>query len=326
MFSGVDEPLGAFEIYQPYAPTADRIASTTNLLYLAALVGFALIYTTSVTLVWYVSRVVRRQQTALTDAYTELAEARNKLESRVDERTADLSAAAADLQTSEETQRAMADEATVLAEIGRTVNSTLKPDDVYELIAKQANKLIRYDRMAIYLVEADPRTLKCTFTKGLDIPNRGKGTVIEVDAFLQEVIRRRAAVVVNPENEGYWTNRFPVIKPEMNSMLLPPTKLIGSRWPTIWHPKRPAASHSGPVASKSCSNPTSEPQRFRCSGSRGATRKCPSCLGCLRGDVSANGLVKKPSNVHTNPPMSSYASDFNHMVESGRSARGGPCL
>ncbi len=86
VFSGVDEPLGAFEIYQPYAPTADRIASTTNLLYLAALVGFALIYTTSVTLVWYVSRVVRRQQTALTDAYTELAEARNKLESRVEGR------------------------------------------------------------------------------------------------------------------------------------------------------------------------------------------------------------------------------------------------
>ncbi len=50
-----------------------------------------------------------------------------------------------------ETAERMAEEMTIIAEIGQVIGSTLDIDEVYERFAAEARKLIPFDRLAVNL-------------------------------------------------------------------------------------------------------------------------------------------------------------------------------
>jgi len=65
IFPGTAEPKGALEIYQHYAPTAQRIDDLCRWLFLSIGLGFVILYAGSVSIVWGGWRTIKRQQGAL---------------------------------------------------------------------------------------------------------------------------------------------------------------------------------------------------------------------------------------------------------------------
>src|SRR3989475_29124 len=65
IFPGTAEPKGALEIYQHYAPTAQRIDDLRRWCFLSIGLGFVILYAGSVSIVWGGWRTIKRQQAAL---------------------------------------------------------------------------------------------------------------------------------------------------------------------------------------------------------------------------------------------------------------------
>ncbi len=75
IFPGTTEPLGAFEIYQYYEPTARRINELRLWIFGAMGVGFVVLYGSLVYIVWGGWRTIRRQQAILAETNRDLQEA-----------------------------------------------------------------------------------------------------------------------------------------------------------------------------------------------------------------------------------------------------------
>lgn len=86
-------PEGIFEIYQYYEPTAQRIRTAKRWLFGSIGIGFLLLYGCLGTIVWGGWRTIQRQRLSLTETNAALRQARDELEQRVQERTADLTCA-----------------------------------------------------------------------------------------------------------------------------------------------------------------------------------------------------------------------------------------
>ena len=80
VFPGSTEPQGALEIYQYYAPTAQRIDSMRQWLYGAIGVGFVILYGSLISIVWGGWRTIKRQQSALAETNEEVRITNCKLE------------------------------------------------------------------------------------------------------------------------------------------------------------------------------------------------------------------------------------------------------
>ncbi|MCX5906750.1 MAG: response regulator [Deltaproteobacteria bacterium] len=124
------------------------------------------------------------------------------------------------LRRSEEEARRLAQEAEVLAEIGRTISSTLKIEEVYDRFAEEAKKLIPFDRITIGILNDDKVTFSLPYVSGLPIPDRGPGDRYPVDGSLsQEILEKRKAAILDfgeGENPELLT-RFPGLKPVLEA-------------------------------------------------------------------------------------------------------------
>lgn len=80
VFPGSDEPQGALEIYQYYEPTALQIRSTQKWVFLSVGLGFIVLYSSLISIVWGGWRTITRQQSALSQSYAELKASSEKLE------------------------------------------------------------------------------------------------------------------------------------------------------------------------------------------------------------------------------------------------------
>jgi len=139
IFPGTTEVVGALEVYQYYAPTAQRIDEMRAWVFLITGLGFVVLYGVLVTVVWGASRTISRQRSALVDANLEL-------ESRVEARTVEIT------QLYQEREAAAAEKA-VVAEVARIVTSTLDIGQVYEKFAAAVKKLVDFDRVAITVLD-----------------------------------------------------------------------------------------------------------------------------------------------------------------------------
>jgi GAF domain-containing protein len=79
----------------------------------------------------------------------------------------------------EETQRQAA-EVSVMAEIGRIVNSSLEIDEVYQRIGSEFAKLIDFDRLSVSVIDQENETVVNTFVTGIEIPGLGAGQIFEL--------------------------------------------------------------------------------------------------------------------------------------------------
>ena len=95
----------------------------------------------------------------------QLQEAHDDLDQRVEERTEEL-------RRIQEAERRLAEETTLLSQVGQIVSSTLDIDEVYERFAAQMKKLVDFDRLAINIVDQDAGVFVFRYASGLVQPGR----------------------------------------------------------------------------------------------------------------------------------------------------------
>ncbi|HVP79006.1 MAG TPA: PAS domain S-box protein [Thermodesulfobacteriota bacterium] len=111
-----------------------------------------------------------------------------------------------------EAAKEMAREAFVLAEIGRTVSSTLNIDQIYEAFATEAKKIITFDRIVISLIDIEKKAFRNVYIAGEEIQDRGTEDVYPIEGSGHaEMLRTRSTVLVQTEDSNEYKDRFPML-------------------------------------------------------------------------------------------------------------------
>ena len=114
------------------------------------------------------------------------------------------------LRRSGETAKRLAQENSIMAEIGRIVSSTLDIEAIHEHFAEEVKKLIPFDRIAINTINYEDETVTVAYVTGVDVTDRLKGTAIPlVGTLAGEVVRTRKSMVIQAEDPKKVTDRFP---------------------------------------------------------------------------------------------------------------------
>jgi PAS domain S-box-containing protein len=118
------------------------------------------------------------------------------------------------LRKSEEEAKRLAQENTIVAEIGRIISSTLDIEEIYERFADEARKLIPFDHIAITTIDREKGTLHIAYVSGYVVPGRGRTEVISLAGSLtEEVARTRSIQLIQTEDAEEVTARFPKLLP-----------------------------------------------------------------------------------------------------------------
>ena len=189
VFPGNPEVLGATEIYQYYAPTAQRINEMKAWVFLITGIGFVILYGALVAVVWGASRTISRQRSALVEANVEL-------ESRVEARTEE------NTRLYREREAAAAEKA-VVDEVASIVTSTLDIDQVYEKFAAEMRKLVDFDRVTITLVDHDAGTFTPKYVAGAHLAGREVDIVVPLEGTMTERLLRTGQPVLRADLQAY---------------------------------------------------------------------------------------------------------------------------
>jgi PAS domain S-box-containing protein len=112
----------------------------------------------------------------------------------------------------EEAERRLAEENSVMAEIGRTISSSLDINEVYEQLGETIRKLIPFDRLGLSLVNHESETTSLTWSLGTNVPDRRPGVEIPLSgAIAGEVAKTRSSIVFDPASVSDVQNRFPLV-------------------------------------------------------------------------------------------------------------------
>ena len=155
-----------------------------------------------------------------------LLKAHEELETRVQERTAQLALANEAMQleiaerrraeealrSSEETAKRMAQENAIMAEIGRIISSTLNIEEVYDLFAREVYKLIPFDGIAINIINHEKGTVTVPYVSGMSVPGFQPGDAFPLAGSVTgEVARERSGLIIQTEDREELQNRFPTV-------------------------------------------------------------------------------------------------------------------
>jgi diguanylate cyclase (GGDEF)-like protein/PAS domain S-box-containing protein len=114
------------------------------------------------------------------------------------------------LRRSEETAKRLAQENSIMAEIGRIISSTLDIEAINERFAEEVKKLIPFDRIAINTINFEDKTVTIAYVTGVGLTDRLRGTTIPlVGTLAGEVVRTRKSMVIQAEDPKKVTDRFP---------------------------------------------------------------------------------------------------------------------
>ena len=118
------------------------------------------------------------------------------------------------LRRSEETARKLAQENAVMAEISRIIGSTLNVEEVYELFAVEARKILEFDKISINIVDYATQTVSLSYVTGQPVQGRDAKDVFPLEGSLTaEGIRSKGGVIYHPQDENEVAARFPVFLP-----------------------------------------------------------------------------------------------------------------
>jgi len=110
------------------------------------------------------------------------------------------------------------EDASVLANLGRIVNSSLDIGEVYETFAEEINKLIPFDRMSLSFADHESETMSPTWVIGTDVPGLREGDVFPMERSLAgEVVRTKAPYLLDANTEPDLEKRFPGLMPVYES-------------------------------------------------------------------------------------------------------------
>ncbi len=102
-----------------------------------------------------------------------------------------------------EKMQMLAQENELLVEIGRIISSSLDIDRVYAGFAQQLQTLIKFDRLAISLVNLDDKTFSNAYVLGQAVEGRHRGQVTSLEGTVnnEAVVSRRPLVVQGDPDE-----------------------------------------------------------------------------------------------------------------------------
>jgi len=117
----------------------------------------------------------------------------------------------------EGTQRRWAEETSVMAEIGRTVNASLDINEVCESLGEEIRKLIPFDRMSLTLANYENGTMSPGWGIGTDVPGRRSGDEVPLaGGFAAGVVRARLPILFEVETEADVETSFPLMMSAYN--------------------------------------------------------------------------------------------------------------
>ena len=118
------------------------------------------------------------------------------------------------LRISEEKAKRIAQENSIVAEIGRIISSSLNIEEVYERFAEEVHKLIPFDRIVINVNNLEKNTVTVAYTSGIEVPGRQAGDVIPLNGSVnQEMIHTRSSLLIQSDDMAEFVNRFPSLQP-----------------------------------------------------------------------------------------------------------------
>jgi len=122
------------------------------------------------------------------------------------------------LRLSEEAAHRLAKENEVIAEMGKIITASLNIEETYDRFAQEARKLIPFDRIMIALNNPEEGTAKVAYVSGADLEGRKAGDIYPLKGSgNEEVMRTRAGLIVQPENEEELSFRFSGLVPTFRS-------------------------------------------------------------------------------------------------------------
>jgi len=114
------------------------------------------------------------------------------------------------LQEKEEEAQKTAREASVLAEIGRIVSSTLHIDQTYEAFAAEAKKIISFDRIVINVIDSEKGAAKNVYTAGEEIQDRVVENIYPLEGTGNaEMLRTKSTFLLQTEDFKEYKDLFP---------------------------------------------------------------------------------------------------------------------
>jgi len=140
------------------------------------------------------------------------------------------------LRQGEETAKEMAREASALAEIGRTVSSTPDIDQIYDVFAAEAQKIIGFDRIVISIFDSEKSTFRNVYMAGEEVQDRMTENIYPLEGSGHaEMLRTKSTVLIQAEDFKEYKDRFPMLlstfeagfRSMMNVPLFSKGKIIG---------------------------------------------------------------------------------------------------
>jgi len=118
------------------------------------------------------------------------------------------------LRSSEKEAKRLAEESAIVAEIGRTISSTLNIEEVYDRFTEGVRKLITFDRIAINLINFEENTFVVLYTAGVVVGGRQHGNVIPLaGSATEKVVGTRLPLFIQMENKDELARRYPGLLP-----------------------------------------------------------------------------------------------------------------
>ena len=103
-----------------------------------------------------------------------------------------------------------AESASVLAEIGRIISSSLDINELYDQLGEAISKLIPFDRIHLGLVDYESSATSPVWQIGADVPDRRVGDTIPLDGALAgEVVRTRESIMLTAESATDLEHLYP---------------------------------------------------------------------------------------------------------------------
>ena len=116
------------------------------------------------------------------------------------------------LQKSEKTAKRLAQENTIVAEIGRIISSTLNIEEVYEWFADEARKLFPFDGIAINIINYKKGNVTVPYVVGTSVPGCQPGDVLPLESSVTgDVARTRSGLIIQTEDKNELQARFPTL-------------------------------------------------------------------------------------------------------------------
>lgn len=122
------------------------------------------------------------------------------------------------LQKDEEQAKQLAQENSIMAEIGQVISSTLNIEEVYLSFSARVKILLPYDRIAINLIDRDGVTLINRYVEGDPASQRNAGDVFPLAGTLTEMmIQDRKGFIVDCRDEEEMAAKYPGLLPEFKA-------------------------------------------------------------------------------------------------------------